>query len=224
MSIAMRRPGGNWSVSRPDKLADYQTVLYEVDMLRFAYSRVIRPLDEAKEGDVWINLECFLVHYRNLLDFFGKPPRRDSDLTISRPDVIWDANLGLNPRRPSAEILDRIQTVGRNLWEKYENGKQRTDTISRYLQHCTTFRTTFKDWFPVEMMAEIKEAIESFEQHLPKFTPATSSGPVDRAHFLGGPSFSTHSQSTHSGMASSVGGAPLSAEATHTTSTINETK
>src|SRR5713226_4869981 len=184
MSIAMRRPGGNWSISRPDKLADYQTVLYEVDMLRFAYSRVIKPPDEAKEGDVWSNLECFLVHYRNLLDFFGKPPRQDSDLTISRPDVIWDASLGLNPRRPSADILDRIQTVGRKVWEKYENGKQRNDTISRYLQHCTTFRTTFKEWFPIEMMAEIKEAIELFEQHLPKFTPATSSGPVDRARFL----------------------------------------
>jgi hypothetical protein len=224
MGIAIRRPGGNWSISRPDKLADFQTVLYEVDMLRFSYSRVTKPLDEAKEGDVWVDLESFLVHYRNLLDFFGKPPREDSDLSISRPDVIWDANLGLNSQRPSAEILDRIQKVGRALWEKYENRKQRNDTISRYLQHCTTFRTSFKEWFPVEMMAEIKEAIELFEKHLPEFKPATSSGPVDRAHFLGGASYSTHSQSTHSGIAPSISGAPHSAESTHTTPTIKETK
>ncbi len=188
----MRRPGGNWSVSRPDKLYDYQTVLYEIDMLRFAYSRLIKPVDEAKNADVWLDLESFLVHYRNLLDFFGKPPRENTDLSISRPDMIWSAN-HLNSRRPSGDILDRIQRLGRTLWEKYEDRTRRDDTISRYLQHCTTFRTTVKEWFPIEMMAEIREALELFEKHLPEFKPASDSSPVDRAHFLGGGSVSTHS-------------------------------
>lgn len=196
MSSGMRRPGGNWSVGRPDKLYDYQTVLYEIDMFRFAYSRVIAPLEQAKDGDVWADLESFLIHYRNLVDFFGKPPRENTDLSISRPDVIWSANHGLSSKRPSTDVLDRIQTLGRTLWEKYEDRKRRDDTISRYLQHCTTFRTTFKQWFPIEMMAEIKEALELFEKHLPEFKPATNSSSVDRTHFLGGASASTHSGTT----------------------------
>jgi len=48
----MRRPGGDWRVGRPDKLFDYQTILYEIDMLKLSYSRVIAPPDGAKEADV----------------------------------------------------------------------------------------------------------------------------------------------------------------------------
>ena len=191
MSTGMRRPGGNWSVRRPDKLEEYQTVLYEIDTLRFACGRIVAPWDGARDGDVWVYLESFLVHYRNLLDFFGKPATRDSDLTITRPEVIWAAGAGLEPRCPSPDVLHRMQGLGRSLWEKYEDGTRRDDTISRYLQHCTTFRTVFKEWFPIEMMSEIKEVIELFEKHLPEFRPGTNSAPVDRGQFLGGSSVST---------------------------------
>ncbi len=72
----MIRPVGSpasWLVSRIDKLDQYQTVLYEIDMLRFAHERMLPPpWDGAREGDVWVYLESFLVHYRNLLEFFGK--------------------------------------------------------------------------------------------------------------------------------------------------------
>jgi hypothetical protein len=196
MGTRMHRPGGNWSVRRPDKLADYQTVLYEIDMLRFAYAKVFAPWDGAIDGDVWVYLESFLVHYRNLLDFFGKPrsPRsRDTDLMIECPEVIWPASEGLEARRPNPDVLNRMQDIGRRLWEKYENGARRDDTISRYLQHCTTFRTSFREWFPVEMMNELKEPLELIEKHLPEFKPGTLSAPVDRNHFLGGGSVSTHS-------------------------------
>jgi hypothetical protein len=206
MGIGMRRPGGNWSLRRPDKLADFQTVLYEIDMLRFACAKVLTPWDGAKDGDVWVYLESFLVHYRNLLDFFGKPPSRDTDLTIERPKVIWAAGEGLDARRPSPDVLNRMHEIGRRLWEKYENGAQNADTISRYLQHCTTFRTSFKEWFPVEMMNELKEPLELFEQHLPEFRPGTFSAPVDRDHFLGGTSVSTQS-----GTAPRVGAEPRNA-------------
>jgi hypothetical protein len=193
MSTGMRRPGGNWSVRRADKLEEYQTVLYEIDMLRFAYAKVVAPWDGARDGDVWVYLESFLVHYRNLLDFFGKRPACDTDLTIERPEVIWAAKAGLDARRPSPDVLHRAQELGRRLWEKYEDRTRRDDTISRYLQHCTTFRTSFKEWFPVEMMSEMNDVLELFEKHLPEFRPGANSAPVDRAHFLGGSSVSTHS-------------------------------
>lgn len=187
----MRRPGGNWSVCRIDKAEHYQTVLYEIDMLRFSYRRIIKPPDQASDADVWAYLESFLVHYRNLLDSFGKPHSRNTDLTLEHPEMIWSEAHGM----PSQETLQKMHTVGRKLWEKYEDPTNRDDTISRYLQHCTTYRTSPKQWFPIEMMEEISGVLELFEAQLPEFRPATQSGPVNREHFLGGESVSTHSGS-----------------------------
>ncbi len=70
--------------------------------------------------------------------------------------------------------------MGEHLWKKYEDTK-RPDTISRYLQHCTTFRTDFKEWYPDEMMREIRELLELFEKHLPRFNPATDSRGLGRS-------------------------------------------
>jgi hypothetical protein len=193
---SMRRPGGNWSVSRIDKAEHYQTVLYEIDMLRYSFSQILKPPDGARDADVWAYLESFLVHYRNLLDFFGKSQACSTDLAIAHPEMIWSADAGLTDRAPSQETLDKMRTRGRKLWEEYEDRNKREDTISRYLQHCTTYRTSAKEWFPVAMMKEISEILALFEQHLPEFRPATESRPVNREHFLGGGSVSTHSGSS----------------------------
>ena len=195
-SVTRRRPGGNWSVSRIDKAEHYQTVLYEIDMLRYSYSHILRPPDAARDADVWAYLESFLVHYRNLLDFFGKAGASNTDLTLGHPEMIWSANAGLTDRAPSQEILEKMRALGQKLWEKYDDRNQRDDTISRYLQHCTTYRTSAKEWFPVAMMKEISEVLALFEQHLPEFRPATKSRPINREHFLGGGSVSTHSGSS----------------------------
>jgi hypothetical protein len=192
----MRRPGGNWSVSRIDKAEHFETILYEIDMLRYSYSRILRPPEGAKYADVWAYLESFLVHYRNLLDFFGKPNPWDTDLTIEHPEMIWSAKAVLDHRMPPQEDLRKMRTAGRRLWEKYDDHRKRVDTIYRYLQHCTTHRTSPTKWFPVEMLTEISGVIALFEQHLPKFLPATESRPVDRGHFLGGASISTHTASS----------------------------
>jgi len=192
----MRRPGGNWSICRIDKAEHYQTVLYEIDMLRFSYSQIVHPPDRARDADVWAYLESFLVHYRNLLHFFGKPDASDTDLILKHPQMIWSAEAGLENRMPTQENLEKMHTVGRGLLEKYDDPKQTDETISRYLQHCTTYRTSDKEWFPIEMMYAISEVLALFEQHFPKFRPATESDPVDREHFLGGASVSTHSGSS----------------------------
>jgi len=192
----MRRPGGNWSVSRIDRAEHYETVLYEIDMLRYFHSRILRPPEGARYADVWAYLESFLVHCRNLLDFFGKPTWRDTDLTIEHPEMVWSADAVPDHRIPPQKDLQKMRTVGRRLWEKYEDRNKRDDTISRYLQHCTIYRTSPREWFPVEMMTEISGVIALFEQHLPKFRPATESRPIDREHFLGAASISTHTASS----------------------------
>jgi hypothetical protein len=191
----MSRPGGSWSVSRIDKAEHYQTVLYEIDMLRYSYSRILKPPDGARYADVWAYLESFLVHYRNLLDFFGKSRPRGTDLTIERPETIWSAEAGVDRQMPAQQDMQKMRTVGRRLWEKYDDPGKRDDTLSRYLQHCTMHRTSPKRWFPVEMMSEVGDLIALFEQHLPKFQPATESRPVNMEQFTRGECMSTHSGS-----------------------------
>lgn len=195
MSEQFRRRGGNWSVSRIRKDNNFLTVLYEIDMLRFAYGQVICPREAAREADVWVFLEAFLLHFRNLLDFFGKKSRFASDLSIARPEMIWSPEEGLEKQMPDASALKEMQERGMQLWQAYEDTNQREDTISRYLQHCTTYRIGPKDWFPIAMMHEMESLLGPFERHLPEFKPATQSGVVDRDHFAGGSTASTQSRS-----------------------------
>jgi len=89
------------TVSRPLKLNHVETILYEMDMLDFCFRR----LRERKRAGADYNLciEGFLLHYRNLIQFFGnhmglkagKPAewslqRRLSDAEIA---AIQDASL-----------------------------------------------------------------------------------------------------------------------------------
>jgi hypothetical protein len=193
---AMRRPGGDWSIQRIDKAEHYQTVLYEIDMLRFCCGRLVAPPSEAREADVWVYLESFLGHYRNLLDFFGKQNAKTldpsyGDLTLCRPEAIWSAEAGLAGKMPSRKEIDDMRAKGKALWDEYENSKNREDTISRYLQHCTEFRILPKKWYPLEMMSKIEGILEPFQRSLPEFRPATNSRPIDRERFLGGSGAST---------------------------------
>jgi hypothetical protein len=165
----------SWTISRIDKLNHHETLLYEIDMLRFTYRRMQSAWPEATEGDLWVYLESFLVHYRNLLQFFGKRSSIKTDLTIWHPELIWTQESGLDARRPSEDDLRLMQQVGSELWKKYEDRNNRRDTISRYLQHCTTFRIAFMQWHISEMMSELHRILELFETHLPEFKPASNS-------------------------------------------------
>jgi hypothetical protein len=150
------------AISRPDKLTDAQTILYEIDMLRFAASRLLRGTWESQK-DQWAYLECFLVHYRNLVEFLGKEqhpgkkqrPGQDTDLYVSN---IWQ-RLGL----PKPAQLQIIREQGGKLWIKYERAK---DRISRYLHHCTTLRTESKSWDVAVMNGEIEPILAEVEKAL----------------------------------------------------------
>ncbi len=150
--------------SRPDKLDDAQTVLYEIDMLRFSKGR----LDEGKfqsDADEWIYLEAFLLHFRNLIEFFRGKISGDT-LTISQPGDFWSKN-----------PPDITECVRPDLWAKYEerDKNDENDKISRYLQHCTKQRVIKKKWDVEEMYSDLKPLIEKFESLLPEYKPATKS-------------------------------------------------
>lgn len=144
------------AISRPDKLTDAQTILYEIDMLRFAASRLLRGRWES-DKEKWVHLECFLLHYRNLIEFLGKEQDdvRKTDLHLSN---IWQR---LGVRGPAQ--LPRIHDQGNKLWAKYERVR---DKISVYLQHCTILRTESKSWEVGAMNDEIEPVLADVEKAL----------------------------------------------------------
>ena len=109
---------------RPDKLSHAQTILYEIDMLKFAAGNLEGPTPHAR----WRNLECFLLHFRNLIEFFGKDSRKDN-LSIWRPKVIWPDQT----TRPTDDVLRSLRRT--DLWQKYEMRDQNraNDKISSSL-------------------------------------------------------------------------------------------
>ena len=175
------------AVERPTKLSHASTVLYEIDALRFAFVR----LTGAGEGswDEWAYLECFLLHFRNLIEFFGKRfKRRPDSLSIRNPRVIWPGQETV----PSDEALAELHRD--DLWKKYEvrdqEAGERRDTISRYPQHCTEERVSAKSWPVKSMFDELNSTLTKFEQLFPR--EARSWEEPDRAGRLAAPaSFST---------------------------------
>jgi hypothetical protein len=136
--------------SRPEKGDHLSTIRYEIDMLEFCYQNLVSNL--GKWGDArmaWVCLEAFLLHYRNLVEFFGS----DGDLKVSEPDI-W-ANGKLSPEEV-ASISDRT------LCKKYRG------PISAYLQHCTKIRATIdRSWNVLEMYNDIKGLIGKFQSIFP---------------------------------------------------------
>jgi len=132
--------------TRIGKLSHSDTILYEIYMLRFACSQLIRQQWE-HERDAWVYLESFLVHYRNLIEFLGKPVNR------LRQGDIHITNISTVEGLAAPNWVITVHGQGQALFTKYE---EQDDHISRYLQHCTTKRIDAKDW-PID---EMNNAIE----------------------------------------------------------------
>ena len=78
-------------IARPSTFTNAQTILYEIDMVRFAAGNFGNP-----DGwGSWSNLECFLLHFRNLIEFFGKQPRGDGQ---ECPTLLADCSAENGPR------------------------------------------------------------------------------------------------------------------------------
>jgi hypothetical protein len=164
----------NGIFSRPEKEDDAHTVLYEIDMLRFARSRLE---SSSMLGDEWVFLEDFLLHYRNLIELFGKRQIGDGDLSILKPERIWPG------RVPEKGLLDSMTRT--DLWEKYDT-RDNDLAISKYLHHCTEQRVEGRPpWLVNAMYEELRPTIETFESLLPEYKPATGLLTDARPLFLG---------------------------------------
>jgi hypothetical protein len=139
-------------VGRPPKLTHSQTILWEIDAVRFSAAGFSDPDDWRR----WCSLECFLLHFRNLIEFFGRPADNGDTLSVLKPERIVD-----NP-----QSQDELRKLYRNdLWAKYEVRKETEpkDKISRYLQHCTEQRIEDKTWRVEEMFKELEPLMSRFE-------------------------------------------------------------
>jgi hypothetical protein len=141
-------------ISRPEKLSHTQTMLYEIDMLRETAQKLSKNNWNA-EKDKWTCLESFLLHFRNLIEFFGRPDPRGDDLHITKPDAFWPEV----SQRPAEAVREGL--VRRDLWDEYEDAKP--DRISKYLHHCTETRIETKEWKVGEMFGELQPTLISFE-------------------------------------------------------------
>jgi hypothetical protein len=141
--------------SSPDIKPFIQTMLYEIKMLRETAERYG---NRNEEMDKRICLESFLLHFRNLIQFFGPIPKplRTDDLHITKPEDFWtDADC------PDAKKLASLRLI--NLWDTYENPDNDNHTISKYLHHCTKRRIAPQKWLIGTMLGEINPTLISFE-------------------------------------------------------------
>jgi hypothetical protein len=97
------------------------------------------------------------LHYRNLIDFLGNKKER-KDGTNLRVWNIWK-RIGV----PEPQEIARVRAQGEQLRKIYE---QVAGSISRYLQHCTTFRTSFKRWPVGKMNSELEIVLSKIENAL----------------------------------------------------------
>jgi hypothetical protein len=85
--------------SRPDKPSHGQTILFEIDMLRFAAGKLLK-VGDVPEHEQWVWLEDFLLHYRDLIEFLGHP-RPETPICTSRVRTFWTGFL--RPTRGSSK-------------------------------------------------------------------------------------------------------------------------
>jgi hypothetical protein len=140
---------------RREKLNHADTILYEIDMLRFSAGR-LREANWREARDAWVYLESFLTHYRNLIEFLGKPKFSKTDLHVM---TIWDLTKLVPPT-----TLTEIHVKGMVLLNRYEPADaQGGGRISQYLQHCTTKRIDDKAWPVAQMVEEIESLLGEIE-------------------------------------------------------------
>jgi len=141
--------------SRRPKESHRDTIAYEADMLAFC-AQALKTRKHLTHEDMYVYLEAFLLHYRNLVRIFsGKNHSRDDLSTAETPT--WSG------REITPEETATIRAPAHALDAKY------FQLISKYLQHCTKLRHDHdRAWDIDEMLAEIGPIVTAFERAFPR--------------------------------------------------------
>ena len=137
------------NVSRPLKFDHLDTIQYEIDMLLYCYEQLQKGSWPDQES-YHLCIEGFLMHYRNLSEFFGSKKQ----LRANKPNV-WARD-----RKLTAD-----QVAG--FCDETLDGKYNSP-ISRYLSHCNLIRADKdRDWNISEMFREMSPCLENFRKLFP---------------------------------------------------------
>jgi hypothetical protein len=155
---------------RNRKSSHLATLYYEMDMLEFTFRKVSESESGAESPDWNLLIEGFLLHYRNLIEFFsGKKHRPNgSDISIANSEV-WSG------RKLTEAEMNQLQPTAQQLEDEYW-----TD-ISQFLQHCTVRRhPEFREWDIAKMFERLTPVLENFEAIFAR-TPVATITKVTRA-------------------------------------------
>ena len=152
----------NGEYSRTEKESHLDTIHYELTMLNFCCAQLELLSPTGNRASFNVFLECFLLHYRNTMEFLSGSHHRNarkqgetSDLSTADPRP-WAG------RELSADEVGSFQTLAKRIDVKY------FQDISQYLQHCTERRfAEDKFWNFRGMYAELQPAVQAFLERFP---------------------------------------------------------
>lgn len=134
--------------SRPTKDNPIDIIIYEIDMLNRSYEEFFK----CNSSDIFFKnayLECYLLHYRNLIEFFGRTERIGQKLSIRKPQ---------NWLMRSLSSEEEYFASGKVLYSEF------FVNISNFLSHTHIVRSQEKlSWDVKEMHEKISPLISSFE-------------------------------------------------------------
>jgi hypothetical protein len=126
-------------VSGYTKTSAKDVIDYEIRMLNHCARRTLDVNTAELDDDQLAILEAFLLHFRILLEFFGRPnPRYVDNLYFQRP-ASYDRTPTQAQLRESGEIAERLEA-------------QWGEKLNKYLAHPTVRRHLDKRSWPVDQM------------------------------------------------------------------------
>ena len=161
---------------RQPKNSPLDTILYEIDMLRHCaqalpgkQAQKERTGSDADQFEYYMCIEDFLLHLRNLIAFFTNQRDKKTDLGINAPDQWADRKI---EQRAYSDLMKTVKEINDRHGMVHSSCY---DQISKYLQHCTTFRHEgARSWDIERIFAEIDPVLTEFEK---RFVRATSKMP-----------------------------------------------
>ena len=128
---------------------------YEIRMLRFCVAWLDEHQAASADDERFLYLECFLLHYRNLIRFFSGNNHKNGDVSMKRPEAFCEAL--------SKEKVAWYRAQVESLDNREDDCEYRV--ISKMLQHCTETRVDLlgHKWPVSEMYKKIESVLNEFE-------------------------------------------------------------
>jgi hypothetical protein len=158
---------------RSPKNQPLDTVLYEIDMLRHCAGMLpskynSRSSSEQAMKEYYVYIETFLLHLRNILAFLTNQSSEPADLRINQIGTWLDRAVA--PREYS-DLIAKSKDVNR----RFGTDKSTCyDQISKFLQHCTTYRhERGRSWEIEKIFSDVNPILCDFEARFTRSTRAT---------------------------------------------------